>query len=392
MYLSRNKSKKKRIKVLSLILLLLGSFFVVYHIYGNKLILKKVKFSEIKSWDSQNFVELKSVFVKNCGQLDLFYKNKSFNDKFGSLEQWQGFCDGLNSIDNNNQQIKSYFEKLKIVQIKTFLKDKSLFTGYYSPILRGSDVKTDKYKYPLYKKPADLVSGNMYEFFPNNEDFRFKKIFARIDSENGKIYPYYTREEIENDGILSEKDVITWVDDKIDAFFLQIQGSGKVIVNNQGVINVGYSAQDGHKYYAIGAYLVEKGWLKQEEVSLQTIREFLYENPKKRDEILNQNPSYVFFDKKEDGPYGAFGITLEPNYSVAIDRNYIPLGLPLFVETETTVDKKPFNKMVFAQDVGGAINGEVRADIFFGEGDYAELYAGTQNNKGKMYVFSAKEL
>ncbi|MCP4355325.1 MAG: murein transglycosylase A [Proteobacteria bacterium] len=389
MFLKRYNSKKFLIWLVCVAILVVTILFL-YIKNKEGVILRDASFSDLKAWDSQNFTKLKSLALKNCEQLDLFYRSRAFNENFGTLDQWQNFCSGLNSLQDDKITIKQYFEKLSVVSVETPFRDNSLFTGYYSPILNGSYTKTDKFKYPLYKKPADLVSGNLEEFFPNNKDFKFKKIFAKLDTEKGVISPYYNREQIEQDGILSEDDVIVWVDDKIDAFFLQIQGSGTVKLENGEKIFVGYSAQNGKNYYAIGAYLVEKDWLTKEEVSLQTIKSFLQAHPEVQDEVLHQNESYVFFKKKEDGPYGAFGMILESNHSIAVDRNYIPLGVPLFIETKLTADDSGFNNMVFAQDIGGAINGEIRADIFFGEGLQAELYSGKQKSQGKMYVFSAK--
>jgi len=357
-----------------------------------ELSLKEVSFDDLKGWNNQDFIKLKDTFVKNCNQLTLFYKNKAFDEKFGNLEQWQRYCNGLKDVKNNRESIKKYFETLKVVRVRRSVFDNSLFTGYYSPILKGSYKKGGKYKYPLYKKPDDLVSGNLSEFFPYIEEFKFKKIFAKIDLKNARIKPYYNRKQIEEDGVLADKDAMVWVDDKIDAFFLQIQGSGKVVLDDGKVIHVGYSSQNGRPYYAIGGELIKNGWATEEEMSLQTIRQFLLKNPKLQDKILQKNQSYVFFEEKKDGPYGAFGMVLSDNHSVAVDRNYIPLGIPLFIETKLTADEKDFNNMVFAQDVGGAIVGEIRADIYFGEGKKSEIYSGKQKSTGNMYVFSAENL
>lgn len=163
------------------------------------------------------------------------------------------------------------------------------------------------------------------------------------------------------------------------------------MLEDSRIVNVGYAAQNGHSYYAIGRYMVKKGWLKKEEVSLQSIREYLKKNPKKVDEILYTNPSYIFFSEKADGPYGAFGNVITAEHSVAIDRSFVPLGTPLFIDTKVTSTGDKFQKMVFAQDVGGAIKGAVRADIFFGSDELAEDYSGKQNQEGKMFIFSIKK-
>lgn len=359
--------------------------------YDNKdeIYYEKVNFDKLKGWKEQDFIQLKYTFINNCIQLQKYYKKGGFNEKFGSLEQWAKFCSKIEELPNEEKSIRKYFETLDLLQIHQPFEKMSLFTGYYSPLLNGSFTKTPKYHYPLYKRPPDLIEANLKNFIAD-PDFKYKKLFARLDG--NQIIPYYTRKQIDDDLKISKDNVLIWVEDKIQAFFLHIQGSGQVMLDDRTIINVGYAAQNGHSYYAIGRYMVKHGMLKKEEVSLQSIRKYLEENPKDVDKILNENPSYIFFAEKSDGPYGAFGNVLTPEHSVAIDRNFIPLGLPLFIDTKVTATNEDFRSMVFAQDIGGAIKGAVRADIFFGSDDNAEEYSGKQNSKGVMYVFSAKNI
>ena len=380
---------KIKITIALLLVLIIGLVSYIY-MSQDDLVYDEVEFSSLKNWDNQNFVDLKYSFIGNCKQAARFYKRKKLDEDFGTLEQWKGFCEGLKGLGNTNAEIKEYFEKLTVLHVHQPFEDKSLFTGYYAPVLHGSFTKTDEYNYPIYKRPDDLVEANLKDFFAD-EKYRFKKIFARI--EDGRIKPYHTRKQIDNSGILNDEDVIVWVNDKVAAFFLHIQGSGAVKIDSTGeVIQVGYAGQNGHKYYAVGRYMVKEGMLTKEEVSLQSIRSYLEENPEQIDKILHQNPSYIFFSRRADGPYGAFGNVLTANHSVATDRSFVPLGTPMFIETKITATGADFNKMVFSQDIGGAIKGAIRADIYFGSDEVAEEYSGKQNQEGRMYVFSAKNL
>lgn len=381
---------KKRIIILLLMLALgLG---LAFYAYQNKdfIMHRQASFLELRDWKKQNFVDLKLTFINNCKQGERFYRHKQLNDKFGSKEQWAKFCEGLPKLSNNNDEIRKYFEQLTVLEIFQPFESKSLFTGYYSPMLHGSFTKTEEYNYPLRKRPADLVDIHLKDFM-DDAKYKYKKIFGVVDG--NRLRPYYTRKQIDNENVLNDDNVIVWVNDKVDAFFLHIQGSGEVKIDATGqVIKVGYAGQNGHAYYAIGRYMVKKGMLKKEEVSLQSIRKYLEENPEQVDEILHQNPSYIFFAERKDGPFGAFGNVLTPNHSVATDRNFVPLGTPLFIDTKVTATGEDFHKMVFAQDVGGAIKGAIRADIFFGSDDQAEYNSGKQNQEGNLYVLSAKDI
>lgn len=381
----------KNFRVWIVFLSLFSAFAAIAFLNKDKLVFRKVSFSELKGWENQDFKKLAGIFKNNCTQMKRYYKARpaDFNDQFGSLDQWGNFCSGLESL-KEEKKIKNYFEKLDLLAIKHIFEDSSLFTGYYSPVLNGSLKKEGRYQYPVYKKPKDLVSGNLEDFYPWHKNLKFKKIYARLDSEAGVLYPYYTRKQIEEDNVLSKDDILVWVDSKIDLFFLQIQGSGKVKLKDGSIMYVGYSSQNGHKYQSVGSYLIKNNIMRKEDVSMQAIKSYLETNPHLTDSVLQKNPSYIFFSKNNKGPYGAFGNVLTPNYSVAVDREYIPLGVPLYIKTKQTADNRDFQRMVFAQDIGGAIKGEVRADIYFGDDEHAEIYAGKQNSSGKMYVFSAK--
>jgi len=255
------------------------------------------------------------------------------------------------------------FDDLKKHFVLAKIETKGKMTGYYEPTLYGSKTKDQRYKYPIYGQPEDLLEIDLSSLYPELSNYRLRGLIK-----GNKIIPYPSHEAIDKGGIKAP--VLCYVDNKVDAFFLHIQGSGKVILNDGSKLNIGYANQNGHPYRAIGRIMKQYGYL--DEVSMESIRSFLEQNPHKRDEILYTNPSYVFFEKRDQGATGASGARLIADSSVAVDRRYIALGMPLFLRSE----KKYISPWVVAQDVGGAIKGESRLDYFFGGGDLAAKRAG----------------
>jgi membrane-bound lytic murein transglycosylase A len=272
-----------------------------------------------------------------------------------------------------------------------------LVTGYYEPLLRGSRSKEGPYRYPIYAAPEDLLIVDLAEVNPELKHLRLR---GRLDGR--RVVPYYPRAEIER-GLpaLAGKELL-WVDDPVDLFFLQIQGSGRVRLATGELVRVGYADQNGQPYKSIGRYLVEQGELKLEQASMQGIKAWGTANPAKLDALLNQNPSYVFFrelPKAEGaqasatagpvttgGPVGALGVALTPERSIAVDPLHIPLGAPVFLATTWPNSAQPLERLVLAQDTGGAIRGAVRADYFWGFGDAAGLQAGRMRQSARMWV------
>lgn len=257
--------------------------------------------------------------------------------------------------------------------------DLGLITGYFEPLLFGSKIKTDKYKYPIYKIPNDLVLIKNKKNYPEFERYKYR---AKVL--DGMYVPYDTREEIEN---RNDLEPIVYVDNKVDLFFLHVQGSGRVQLENGEVMNIGYASQNGRKYFAIGRHLVENGHVSKEDISLQTIKQYLKENPKKTDELLNLNPSYIFFEQRAETATGSLSVPLVANRNVAVDTKHIPLGMPIFIETFNPKTKEVMNRLVIAADTGGAIKGEIRLDFFFGYGNSAGQLAGLMKEKGRVFLF-----
>ncbi len=261
--------------------------------------------------------------------------------------------------------------------------EKPILTGYYEPLLYGSLQQSERFKYPLYYRPEDMLQIELSALFP---ELKNKRVRGRLVGK--KVIPYLSREEINRHDLNAS--VICYVDNKIDRFFLEVQGSGRVKLDCGNDIFVGYADQNGHPYRSIGKELINRGILRKEEVSLQSIKRYLLEHPDDADSVLYANPSTVFFSKRNTPATGAMGLVLTPERSVAIDRRYIPLGALLFVQSDSEAYR--VSRFVFAQDTGGAIRGAVRADMFMGYGERAERIAGALNAPLKMWMALPKEL
>jgi membrane-bound lytic murein transglycosylase A len=267
---------------------------------------------------------------------------------------------------------------------------KVLFTGYYEPAYEGTLARDETFKYPLYRQPDDLMKIDLSPF---GKRFKGENIVARIDGK--KVLPYYTRYQIEVERVLSGKGLeIVWLKDRIDVAFLHIQGSGRLRLPDGKDLLVKYQASNGRPYRSIGRYMIEKGFLSREEMSMQAIRKYLAENPEVLDEVLNYNPSYVFFQQVEKGPLGSLGVLLTPGRSVALDSKIFPKGAlgfisckkPLVNDHGDIIGWTKFSRFVLNQDTGGAIKGAGRADIFWGSGPFAELTAGHLQHDGDLYL------
>ena len=266
-----------------------------------------------------------------------------------------------------------------------------LFTGYYEPLLKGSLGKSPEYPYPVYSLPRDLAFIDLSLF-----DSRFEgenRIIGRF-TDDQKVVPYYERKEITPTSLAGKSKPLAWVNDRIDLFFLEIQGSGKIqLEDQQKPLNVHYHASNGHAYKSIGALLIQEEKIPREEMSMQKIREYLSRHPDEVDRILNHNPSYIFFKIEESGPLGCLGVPVTPGRSLALQKRIFPPAALCFLITEKPlVDGESrisgwtqFGRFALNQDTGGAIRGPGRADLFWGNGAYAEIAAGYMRQPGSLY-------
>jgi membrane-bound lytic murein transglycosylase A len=260
-----------------------------------------------------------------------------------------------------------------------------LFTGYYEPELAGSRRRSPG-AVPLHARPADLVQVELGEFA---DDLRGRRTAGRV--EQGRLVPYASRAQIDRGALDGRRLELLWIDDPVDAFFLHIQGSGRVRLAEGGIARVGFAAQNGHPYVPIGRVLVDRGVMTQEQVSMQSLRAWLAANPAEARGVMDQNPSYIFFReiqglRPDEGPPGAFGAPLTPERSIAVDRAHIPLGIPVFIDVQHPLTNAPYRRVLMAQDIGGAIRGPVRGDVFWGSGDAAGDPAGRMRSRGAWWL------
>jgi membrane-bound lytic murein transglycosylase A len=259
-----------------------------------------------------------------------------------------------------------------------------LITGYYEPLLRGSRKPSSRYRYPLYGIPDDLVVVDLAELYPELKSMRLR---GRL--EGRRLVPYPDRARIEATPPPLRGKEIAWVEDEIDLFFLHIQGSGRIQLDTGETMRVGYAEQNGHPYRSIGRILVQRGELSLEQASMQSIKAWARRHPQKTSELLNSNGSYVFFRElpgSEGGPPGSLGVPLTAGRSIAVDPRHVPLGAPVFIATTWPNTSRPLNRLMLAQDTGGAIRGPVRADFFWGHGEAAGREAGRMKQRLRMWV------
>lgn len=310
---------------------------------------------------------------------------------------WKNACDAataLNLQTNNNpdsDSVRAYFKQNFSVYKTTNVDgaDSGLITGYYQPILKGSRTKSAKYPYPLYTTPPDLITVELDGLFP---ELKYKRVRGRVVG--NKLVPYFNRAEIETDNSPIKGRELVYIDNIVDVFFLQIQGSGVVQFENGEQVMVGYADQNGHSYNSVGRLLIERGELTSANASMAGIKNWVKNNPLKFRELLNNNPSFVFFRELPSGlpgPIGALGVPILAERAVAVDPKFVPLGAPVFLSTTQPNNNKPLKRLMMAQDTGGAIKGGVRADFFWGAGAEAGAKAGAMKQSGKIWVLLPKE-
>jgi peptidoglycan lytic transglycosylase A len=267
---------------------------------------------------------------------------------------------------------------------KDFPRGEMLVTGYYEPFLTGSLSKKSPYLYPLYSPPDSLVQLKD----PKSDDLLFKR-----KNEHNQLVPYWTRKEIENNGIADGNELV-YLDNPVDVFILHVQGSGKIQLQDGSIRSIHYAASNGLEYFSIGKLLVDQGKMTLEEASIPTIRQYLQEHPDEQEVILNHNIKFIFFNWSQDGdPVGSLGEPLVAGRSIAVDPDVLPhtplaflvTRKPVLDETGTITEWIPMHRFVFPQDTGSAIKGSGRADLYWGNGDYAKAAAGSMKEEGALY-------
>jgi membrane-bound lytic murein transglycosylase A len=309
---------------------------------------------------------------------------------------WQTVCEAAKAHTATDAlSVRAFFERhftpLRLVQSQGpgVDNDSGLITAYYEPLLRGSRKRTSTYGVPLYAPPADMLTIELGDLYP---ELKGKRLRGRLQGR--KVVPYFDRAGLDGNPTLSGKEIV-WVEDAVAAFFLEVQGSGRIQFADGQTIRLAYADQNGHPYRSIGRYLVDLGEMTLDQASAQSIRQWIREHPQREREVLNANPSVVFFreeriDHPQQGPAGALGVPLTPGRSIAVDPQFVPLGAPVFLATTQPNSAQPLQKLVMAQDTGGAIRGVVRADLFWGFGDAAGEFAGRMRQSGRMWLLWPK--
>ena len=318
-----------------------------------------------------------------------------------SQSMWQAPCAAATLVNGNDSAaVRAYFENnFSVYRIgASDGTDTGLVTGYYEPLLAGSRSATEKFRAPLYGVPDDLLIVDLATLYPELKD---KRVRGRVDG--GRVVPYWPRAEIEHGNAPLAGKAIAFVAEPVDAFFLQIQGSGRIKLDDGNVMRVGYADQNGHPFRSIARVLIERGELTPERASKQAIEAWGRTHPDALPALLDENPSYVFFreipppapgslDAAIDGPIGSLGVPLLAERTVAVDARFVPLGAPLFLSTTYPLSTRPLQRLVMAQDTGGAIRGPVRADFFWGFGDAAGREAGRMRQDGRMWLIWPKNV
>lgn len=313
--------------------------------------LLEVDFEEIYNWRFDDQRDSLNAFVRGCE------KNREINIH-EICQEAKSIFSRKASKEDAKEFFETYFSPYLIID-RSNRKTAGLVTGYYVPLLNGSRKKSSKFKYPIYEKPRDFRS------------------------------PYKTHKEIDENGV--DARVICWVDDRVDRFFLHIQGSGMVKLEDGSIIGVGYAEKNGYRYTSIGRYIHKNYNVPLHKLSADYIKNWLKKYPKRADEVLYSNESYIFFREQGEGmAIGAMGTNLVPKSTIAVDTKHIPLGVPIYIKSIENRRDPVLNHLFMAQDRGGAIKGVIRADLFFGFGDKAGRGAGTMKRDGEFYMLVPK--
>ncbi len=335
--------------------------------------LQAAAWNAVSGWNEDNPAQAWDAFLQSCAALK-------------QQPAWQGVCSATADQPMQPEALRRFFEE-NFIPYQVVNPDSSsegMITGYYEPLLNGSRTRSSRYRFPLYSAPSDLLVIDLSSVYPELKSMRLR---GRL--QGNRVIPYYNRAEIESGAAPVKGHELFWVDDAVDLFFLQIQGSGKVRLPNGEMMRIGYADQNGYPYKSIGKTLVERGELTLDKASMQGIKAWARRNPGKLTELLNVNASYVFFRELPNqlsGPLGALGVPLTAGRSLAIDPRTIPLGAPVFLSTTWPNESRPLQRLMLAQDTGGAIKGTVRADFFWGFGNDAGKQAGSMKQQGRMWV------
>lgn len=353
----------------------------------------------VPGWQTDDMGPVWNTFLENCRSI-LLRTGRPVAlaaPQIADPYAWQQVCAASRELRNpvSHAQMRSFLEKwLEPWSVRAASGEaaSSIATGYYEPLVTASRVRGGVYQWPLYAVPADLLTIDLGSLYP---ELAGKRVRGKLDGK--RVVPYDTRTELTRPG--REPAAIVWVNDPVDAFFLQVQGSGRASLDEgngrTSLIRVAYADHNGHPYVSIGRWLVDQGELTMDQASMQSIKAWAQRNPNRVREMLNANPAMVFFREEaiayaEEGPKGAFGVPLTAQRSIAIDPSIVPLGTPVFLATTLPNSRQPMQRLMFAQDTGAAIKGAARADVYWGSGDAAGEMAGRMKQASRMWALWPK--
>lgn len=362
------------------------------------LVLKRTSFSVLADWTSSDVRPALQAFQRSCVKLKARADTQGFGGvpAYGTVGDWRLACSSALQAEVQSADAARGFFETWFVPAQAFNGDeeRGLYTGYYEPELEGSRKRSARFNVALHARPSDLVQVDLGAFRPA---LKGERVAGRV--QDGKLVPYATRAQIVSSG-LPGTSAIAFVDDAAAAFFLHIQGSGRVQLESGEVIRAAYDGQNGHPYTAVGRVLVDRGEIARDKLSMQSIRAWLDAHPGKAEALMNENPSYVFFKELPIadpvmGAEGAQGVALMPEASLAVDLKFHALGAPVWIDaTSPAADEGAADDvlrlLVVAQDTGGAIRGPVRGDVYWGFGARAESIAGRMAHRGRMFVLLPK--
>ena len=351
------------------------------------LVLSPAAFQDLPGWAGDDVAAVLPALRRSCPRLVRGDDARPIGPsaRFGTVADWRPICEAVEALDGGDADtVRALFEQsFKVWAAGDGNPENDLFTGYFEPELRGSRTPDTTFDVAIYPRPDDLILVNLGDF---RESMKGERIAGRL--RDGRLRPYDSRADIEAGSLDRKVEPLIWLDDPIDAFFLHIQGSGLVRLTDGTLTRVGYDGHNGHIYFAIGRYLVQENHVPREEMSMQAIRSWLTENPDRMSDVMNRNPSYIFFrELRGNGPIGAQGVALTAGRSLAVDRTDHALGVPVYVDLDyADADGNRLQRLMIAQDTGGAIRGPIRGDFFWGSGDAAGDRAGAMAAGGRMWL------
>ena len=378
---------------ITLIALITCWFFPKQKPEKNKLTLQPSSFEQLPGWKATSPKQSLVAFQSSCRTFLKQDSNKSVGTTLIPLTiaDWQPACRAANAVKPlTASSARTFFETWFTPAVYTKKHPvEGLFTGYFLPLLQGSAVKTSTASVPLYGMPSNIIRANLGLFDPKLNP---QRIAGRVNKK--MLIPFYTREAINNGAIHHKAPVLAWLKSPIDRQFLEIEGSGAVEFPNGKRVYIGYAGENGHPYTSIASVLIKEGTLTRDNASTTHIKHYLESHPSEMNRVLNKNKAFVFFRKLPGAAVGAQGVPLTPGYSLAIDRQWIPYGTPLWLDTTTTEKdqkKTPFQRLMVAQDTGGAIRGVVRGDVFWGAGEQAKFMAAHMQEKGRYWILIPRQ-